>query len=98
MLFSLVLIIVPTIFQFIYGKKSISENIDLSFGAVCLISFVAQFVLTFLGVFIAAISLSNRGFKCLTPAVGIIGLSFLFSIVLLIIMGIQLYVKATYKK
>ncbi|HSD08875.1 hypothetical protein, partial [Flavobacterium sp.] len=70
-LFSLLLIILPTIFQLIYGRKAISESINLSFGTVCLISFVAQFILTFLGFFITSISLSNRGFKCGTPAVGI---------------------------
>ncbi|HSD08801.1 hypothetical protein, partial [Flavobacterium sp.] len=73
-------------------------SINLSFGTVCLISFVAQFILTFLGFFITSISLSNRGFKCGTPAVGILGLSFLFAIILLVIIGIQLCVKAIYKK
>ena len=98
MLLSLLLIILPTIFQFRYGGKVISESINLSFGTVCLLSIVAQFIFTFLGFILTSISLSNRGFKCGMPAVGIFGLGFLFTLILLVIMGIQLIVKMTYKK
>ncbi|WP_417940367.1 hypothetical protein [Flavobacterium sp. RS13.1] len=98
MLFSILLIILPMIFQFHYGRKAISKSINLSFGDVCLTSFVAQFILTFLSFTITSISLSNRGYKCVTPAVGIFGLSFFFTLILLLIIGIQLIVKITYKK
>jgi hypothetical protein len=98
MLLSILLIILPTIFQFRYGGKAISESINLSFGIVCLLSFVAQFILTFLGFILTSISLSNRGYKCGMPTVGVFGLSFLFTLILLVIMGIQLFVKVTHKK
>jgi len=97
MLFSFLLIILPIIFQFHYGRKAISKSINLSFGDVCLISFIAQLVLTFLSFTITSISLSNRGYKCVTPAVGIFGLSFFFTLILLVVMGVQLCIKITNK-
>jgi len=89
---SLLLTILPVVFQIIYGMKAINKNTSLSFGLVCLLSLVSEFILTFLGFIITSESSSTRGPRDGMGNLSIIILSFLAVIVMLVIMGIQFYI------
>ncbi|MGX7666699.1 hypothetical protein [Flavobacterium pedocola] len=90
---SFLLIILPIIFQIFYEKKTISNTADLSFREVCFLSFIFQIFLTFLGFNITSKSLEARGFECGIAPFMIIGISFIVTLLMFIIMGIQLYIK-----
>jgi len=66
---------------------------------VCLISIIAQISITLLGIIVIANSLKtpDRDYVCGMPIVGFIGISFFLFLIMLIIMGVQLYIKVSHK-
>ncbi len=95
---SLVLIIAPLVFQIIYGRKGIGEDIKLNFGTVCLISFSGQILFTIISIFITGNLLQKKGIHCGMPIVGIIGLSIFFTFILFVTILIQYFIKKSYEK
>lgn len=94
----LLLILLPLVFQIIFGRKAIGEDIKLSFGAICLISFLSQIVLTFVSFFIMAKKLQNDNFVCGLPLVGLIISSSFFTLILIVVMVIQYSIKRSYER
>lgn len=91
-LFSLLL---PSLFQFIFGNKSANKVTNLNFGYICGLNIVIQILLTFVGIYVVSSSLEsqNNQYVCGMPIVGFIMISFFIFIIMLIMMIIQLYIK-----
>ena len=92
-------LILPAIFQLKYGNKSINNYTKMRFGIVCLISIIAQILITLFGIIVIADSLKTpeREFVCGMPIVGYIMISFFIFLIMIIIMGVQLYIKVSHK-
>jgi hypothetical protein len=98
----LILIVLPLLFQIIIGTKSIREDFKLKFGTVCLISLLLQILLSFVSIAIASYnfeqSLGGKEYRCGMGLLGIFGLIFIFSVLLLITMIVQYFVKKYYER
>lgn len=88
-IFSFLVLFVPLIFQIIFGNKSLKKIIKIKFIFICLISFLLQIVMTIVSVVLSIYAITEGGMKCATGAVGMIGISFFVSIIMLLIMIIQ---------
>ncbi|WP_163411188.1 hypothetical protein [Flavobacterium ajazii] len=93
----IILIILPLLFQIIFGRKAIGGDIKLSFGAVCLISFLSQILLTISAFKLIAYYLEKNNNACGMPLVGLVMLSLLFSVILFITMLFQDRIKKSYE-
>lgn len=89
LLLALVLLLIPIFFQLMVGSWSINNKINVSFRLVCTTSVLLQIALTFIAFFLAIDAIVDFGNHCATAAVGIIPISFLISIVLIIVMAVQ---------
>lgn len=97
-----ILLIAPLIFQTVWGRKAIGEDIKMKFGQVCLLSLIFQIVFS-----IAGFSLFNYTFqrglrenevKCGMPLAAIILLVLFFTFLLLLVIVIQFFIKRRYDK
>jgi hypothetical protein len=91
-----ILIIIPLLFQIIFGRKAIGGDIKWSFGTICLISFLGQIVLTILAFNLIVYYLEKNNNACGMPLVGLIMFSLLFTLILFITMIIQDRIKKSY--
>lgn len=94
----LTLIILPTLFQIVFGRKAIGEDIKLKFGEVCLISFSGQILLTIIAFFLIVYSLEENKIRCGMPLAGLIMLSIAFTFILIVTMIIQYFIKKSYER
>lgn len=94
----ILLIILPLLFQIIFGRKAIGGDIKLSFGTVCLISFLGQIILPFLAFKLIVYYLEKNNNACGMPLVGLVMLSLFFSVILFITMLIQDRIKKSYEE
>lgn len=98
----LVLIVLPLLFQIIFGRKAIGEDIKLKFVTVSIISFLLQIVFSITAFVIASHNFEENfkagEFRCGMGLLGIIALSLFFTLFLLITMLIQYYIKRSYEK
>jgi hypothetical protein len=92
----LILIILPLLFQIIFGRKAIGRDIKLSFGTVCLISFLGQITFTIVLFNIITYYLKKNNNLCGMPLVGLVTVSLFFSLILFITMIIQDRIKKSY--
>lgn len=90
------LIILPLLFQIIFGRKAIGGDIKLSFGTICLISFLGQILFTILAFNIIAYYLEKNNTACGMSLVGLLMFSLLFTLILLITVFIQYRIKKSY--
>ena len=93
----IILIILPLLFQIIFGRKAIGGDIKLSFGSVCLISFLGQILLTISAFKLIVYYLEKNNNACGMPLVGLVMLSLLFSVILFITMLIQDRIRKSYE-
>lgn len=98
----LILIVLPLLFQIIYGRKAIGEDIKLKFGTICLISVLSQIILSFIAFSIADYnfekSFEGKEYHCGMGILWIIVLAFFLTVFLLITMLIQYFIKRSYDK
>ena len=92
----LFLIILPLLFQLIFGRKAIGGDIKLSFGTVCFISFLGQIVLTISAFKLIVYYLEKNNNACGVPLVGLTILSLFFSVILFITMLVQDRIQKSY--
>jgi len=92
----IILIILPLLFQIIFGRKAIGGDIKLSFGTVCLISFLGQIIFTISAFNLIVYYLKKNNNACGMPLVGLVMLSLLFTVILFITMFIQDRIKKSY--
>ena len=92
----LILIILPLLFQIIFGRKAIGKDIKLSFGSVCLISFLGQIIFTIVLFNIIIYYLENNNNSCGMPLVGLINVSLFLTLILFITIFIQYRIKKSY--
>jgi len=72
-----ILLLLPSLFQIIFGRKAIGEDIKLKFIRVCVISFLGQILLSILYFISILHSLEENKVHCGMPLVGVIFLSFI---------------------
>lgn len=99
---TLILIILPLFFQIIFGRKAIAESITLEFGTISMISIILQIVLTIIAFLIASNNFeephNGNTYRCGMGIIGIFMLSFLFSIILVIVIIVQYNIKKSYEE
>jgi hypothetical protein len=97
---SFILLALPLLFQIIFGRKAIRDDIKVKFGTICLVSFVLQILLFFISFSIASTNQEKRiaeeKFACGMEITGTIVFSLLFSFFLLIAIIIQNSIKKSY--
>lgn len=99
---SLILVILPLIFQIVFGRKAIGESIKLKFGRVCIISLILQLIFALISFKIILYNLNKRieshEFACGMPLVGLFVITLFFSFFLIITIIIQYFIKKSYEK
>ncbi|MDQ6469564.1 hypothetical protein RB619_02830 [Flavobacterium sp. LHD-80] len=97
-----ILILSPLFFQLIFGRKAIAESISFKLGTISLFSLILQFVLTILACSVASYNfnenLQEETFRCGMGMMGIIFFSFLFTLILIIVIIVQYFIKRSYEK
>lgn len=94
MILALLLLFIPTVFQLVYGNKAIKESITMNLFTVSIISLGSQLVIPVLAALIGSIGFTGR---CGLPLVGLAVSGYMLYPVLLVIIGIQWYVKRSYR-
>lgn len=98
----LILILLPFLFQLIYGRKTIGETIQLKFRTVVLISILLQIVLSIISVNLAIYnfteSIHGEPYRCGMGFIGIYFVNLLSIIVLVVIITVQYFIKRSYEK
>ena len=95
------LLLLPLIFQILFGIKSIADKVKLNFSKVCLISIASQFICSYFAYKIVLDNLradSNGQLRCGMPLLGILMLELFLIIILLVIILIQFLIKRYYKR
>lgn len=95
------LLVLPLIFQIIFGRNFRYETIKLSFFKVSVISFLSQILLSYLAFQILSHNLrinSNGQIRCGMPLLGLILLEFIFILILVITIVIQYFIKRYYNR
>ncbi|WGK94618.1 MULTISPECIES: hypothetical protein [Flavobacterium] len=93
---SIILFFLPLLFQIIFGRKAIGGDIKLSFGTVCLISFLGQILTTILEHNIILSNLQKNSNFCGLPLVGLIMVSLFLTFILIITIFIQDRIRKSY--
>jgi hypothetical protein len=97
----LLLLTLPLLFQIVFGRKAIYENVKLTLSEVCLISFCSQIIFYYFAFKLLDYKLrseSNGQFHCGMPFVGLVVVEFFFIIVLIIIMAVQYFIRKSYNR
>lgn len=94
----IILIIIPLLFQIIFGRKAIGGDIKLSFGTICLISFLGQILFTIFAFKLIIYYLEKNDNDCGIALVGLIMLSLFFTLILIITIFIQFRIKKSYEE
>lgn len=96
---SLILMLFPLLFQFIYGTKAIRKTTSITFGKVSLTSFILQ-ILFSSAIFGVAYYNFSKYFdehpdkaRCLTPIAGLVFLLLFLTIVLFVTIAVQYFIK-----
>lgn len=98
---SFLLLVLPLIFQIIFGRNFKYETIKLSFFKVSVISFLSQILLSCLAFQIVSHNLrmnSNGQIRCGMPLLGLIFFELIFILILVITIGIQYFMKRYYNR
>lgn len=97
---SLILMLFPLLFQFIYGTKAIRKTTSMTFEKVSSISFILQ-ILFSSAIFGVAYYNFSKYFdehpykaRCLTPIAGLVFLLLFLTILLLVTIAVQYFIKA----
>lgn len=101
---SLILMLFPLLFQFIHGTKAIRKTTPMTFRKVSLTSFLLQ-ILFSSAIFGIAYYNFSKYFdehpdkaRCLTPIAGLIFLLLFLTILLLVTIAVQYFIKAGERK
>jgi hypothetical protein len=94
-----ILMLLPLLFQFIYGTKAIFKTTSMTFGKISLTSFILQLLFS-IAVFGIAYYNFSKYFdehpdktRCLTPIAGLIFLLLFLTIVLIVTIAVQYFIK-----
>lgn len=97
----LLLLVLPMIFQIIFGRNFQYETIKLSFFKVSVISFLLQILVSYLAFQIVSHNLgsnANGEIHCGMPLLGLIFLELIFIIILVVTIIIQYFMKRWYHR
>jgi len=87
----IILLLIPLIFQFIYGTKALNQWISLKFWQIVLTSFLGLIIMIIICFFLMLFELHRKGIKDGLPAFGVVILGLLVGIIILVVILIQLY-------
>lgn len=94
-LLSILILFVPTVFQFIVGSKSLHKSVKIKFGLVCLISIILQFGITILSFGIIVYDIRTNDNEGIINAVGALAITIALFICTLIVILIQCFNRKT---
>lgn len=85
---SIFFILLPTVFQYIYGNRNLNKETNVSFQNIVFISAVSHILLTILSIYLTNLSLTDINTKhaCGMPTLGIIFISGVIFLIFLVIM------------
>jgi hypothetical protein len=94
-LFSIALLIVllPVIIQIIIGSLTLYKRINFSFGYVCLLTCIGQFLCIYMALQIVAFDAKNQNVRCGMPQAAMFFFGFFTLVGLLITIIIQLLLR-----
>lgn len=99
---TIILITFPLLFQIIAGRKAIGETISLKFGTVSILSILFQIVLSIIAFYITLSNFSENTtrtpYRCGMVILGIVMLELFLTIILIITIVIQYFIKRSYEK
>ncbi|KRD10115.1 hypothetical protein ASE21_10360 [Flavobacterium sp. Root901] len=97
-----IFILLPLLFQLFYGEKAIHKTISKSFGTITFISLISQIIFSVIAFYIASYnftkSLEGRPYRCGMGILPIVAFAFLFTIILLIVIIVQYFIKKSHDK
>jgi len=94
----LILVFSPLLFQIIFGRKAIGEDIKLKFVAVCIISLISQILFFFISIYLLSKRLEEYDRKCGLPFVGLLFMFLLFITLIIITIIVQYFIKKSYQR
>jgi len=86
----LVLLIAP-IFQIIFGNKTRSLKIKLSYLVICILTSIVHFIFTITSFFLAINAITSNGNKCATGAIGMFLISFMIWLSMILTIIFQIF-------
>ncbi len=90
---AILLIVSPSVMQLIFGGLAIKKKTAFSFSLTTFLCCVAQVAFIFIAIRIVTTSAQNQHVRCGLPQATMAFAGFVFSMILLIIISIQLFVR-----
>ena len=97
-LLSILLLFIPTIFQYMLGNILLKKPINIKFVILCILSLISQLILTIISFKLSINSILKSGNRCATGAVGILVFSFFITLLLLVTILYQFTNRKNIKK
>ena len=95
---ALLLILIPTIIQLFIGSLAIKKKITFPFEYITLLNCIGQFIFIYLALKIVEIDAKNQNVRCGMPQAAMFFAGIIFTIILLITIVIQLFIRRNIKK
>lgn len=89
----IVLVIIPPVFQLIFGSKATNPSYPIDFWRICLISFLGLLLATVLNVSLMTKIIKQSGSKDGLPIAGILFIEAVIGSIMIVIALIQLFIK-----
>jgi TRAP-type C4-dicarboxylate transport system permease small subunit len=93
MLTGLILLVLIVLFQLIVGSISLKNQISKRFRNTCILSLMALILFSYIGFSAVSNELTEKNIRCGMPLVGYLVFIFVISIVLMVIIGIQFFIR-----
>lgn len=94
----LIFLVLPLIFQLVFGYKAIIKSTRLNLWEVCLCSFSGQIVSIFINYYLMIESIRESQIKCGLPIFGMVIIGIFFGLLTCIVMIIQAFINYDYNK
>ena len=95
---ALTLILIPTIFQLVFGSLAIKKKISFPFEYITLLCCFGQLIFIYLALKIITIDAQNQNVKCGMPQASMFFAGIIFTIILLIAIIFQLLIRMKINK
>ena len=95
---SLIIILIPTVIQLVFGSFSIKKKITFPFEYITLLNCIGQFIFIYLALKVVEIDAQNQNVRCGMPQAAMFFSGFISLIILLIIIFIQILIRRNIKK
>jgi len=91
--FLLALLLLPLLYQLIWGFKAVYHPSKIRLSVVAVRSLIAHIILSYVNIQVVALQLSETNFYCSMPIIPVVVLCIALFFLMLIVIGIQLGVR-----